>query len=262
MQSTDIPVRFPAIFGYAATSTYKLPVPTLASGLPSGVASLELGFPPSSFGVGATPPDGRYMNGILAQITQWCQWQAAGNFTPYNATFSTAIGGYPKYAILASTTLGVLWQSNAENNTTDPDGGSPANWNALIPAGVSVATDVEVTAGTNNTKFASPLALSTSLGSVDSQSLLFPGGRIHKSDAYLSTITAENTYAINFATAFPNVCRMAGAFPINATTNINRDSWIQITNWGPAGFVFQVQRSNGTGIDLNLDGITWIADGY
>ncbi len=84
------------------------------------------------------------------------QWQAAGNYVPYDATFSTAIGGYPMGAVLTSTTLGVFWQSTAENNTTDPDGGSPANWARVIPIKASAA---EVIAGTNDTDFITPKSL-------------------------------------------------------------------------------------------------------
>lgn len=132
MLSSDIPAKFTAAFANAATGTYKRAIP--ATSADPNAASLALGFPPNTFvdeGAGGSPPDGRDFNGLLAQDTAWAWWQAAGGAVLFDSAFSTAVGGYPKYAVLASTTLGRMWQSQVDNNTTNPDSGPSANWKAF-----------------------------------------------------------------------------------------------------------------------------------
>jgi len=73
-------------------------------------------------GSGGVPPFGQDFNGILNQITQWSQWEATGGLPKYDNAFSTAIGGYPAGALLASTTAGRIWINTTDNNTVDPDG--------------------------------------------------------------------------------------------------------------------------------------------
>jgi hypothetical protein len=74
-------------------------------------------------------------NGLLNQITAWSRWQAAAGLAAYDNTFSTAIGGYPSGATVLSASLpGRVWISTADNNTTNPDTGSAANWLALMLA--------------------------------------------------------------------------------------------------------------------------------
>lgn len=129
MLSSDIPAKFVQAFAKNATGTYKRAIPNTTGD--ANAASLNLGFPPNTFvdeGAGGKPPDGRDFNGLLNQDTAWAWWQAAGGAVLFDSAFSTAVGGYPKYAVLASTTLGRLWQSQVDNNTTNPDSGPSANW--------------------------------------------------------------------------------------------------------------------------------------
>ena len=263
MQLSDIPDSFKRIWASGASGTYKRAIPELASGLPTGQASLELGFPAACFtdiGAGGVPPDGRDFNGIYEAITAWCQWLSAGVPAQYNSAFSTAIGGYPKYTILASTTTGVLWQSTAENNTTDPDSGGAANWISVIPAGLTVAGGADYVAGTDNAKFLSSKAAADGANSVDTETLVFPGGRLYKSNVQYGTFTAENQYTITFATPFPNTCRVALPHAINGTGSIARDNWAQLISFNQSSFTFMIQRSN-AGSDNNMSGVAWTADG-
>lgn len=140
MNLADLPTRFNYAFAYSAAGSYIRTIPD-AHQVPTGSdapASLYDGFPPECFspiGSGGIPPNGKDFNGILNRITAWNRWQAAGGPATYNSSFSTAIGGYPKGAILKSTaTEGLLWMSVVDGNTTDPDGGSPANWKGFGPA--------------------------------------------------------------------------------------------------------------------------------
>ena len=139
MQSSNIPSKIPLPFAYAAGSSYKNTIPVASQiGITNGRASLADGFPPLNFtpiSAGGVPPFGGDMNGILNEMTSIQQWQQAGGFFTYDSAFSTAVGGYPKGAILQSTSLSGLWMSSAENNTSNPDTGG-AGWVSLIFEGL------------------------------------------------------------------------------------------------------------------------------
>lgn len=128
MQSSDIPSRkFPVPFANSAGAGYIRNIPVASQiGITNGAASLTDGFPPLNFlpvGSGGVPPFGQDFNGILAQITQWTQWQNAGGLVTYDATFSSDIGGYPRGAIVAGSSSGVVWLCIADDNTTNPNTG-------------------------------------------------------------------------------------------------------------------------------------------
>ena len=143
MQSSNIPSKIPLPFAYAAGSSYKNTIPVASQiGVVNGKASLTDGFPPLTFqalSAGGIPPFGADFNGILNEITAIQQWQNAGGFFPYDSTFSTAVGGYPKGAILQAAAFGGLWVSTAENNTTNPDTGG-AGWVSLAFEGSQAIT--------------------------------------------------------------------------------------------------------------------------
>ena len=131
MQLTDIPAKFNIPWASSAVAPYISTVPQAPSGVP-GRASLQQGFPSENFSpvaAGGVPPFGADFNGILNQITDWNQWQATGvAFPPYDATFQTAIAGYPKYAIVSSlVAFPLIYMSIVDNNLTNPDTGG-AGW--------------------------------------------------------------------------------------------------------------------------------------
>jgi hypothetical protein len=135
MQSTNIPSKIPLPFAYAASSGYINTIPTASQiGIINGRASLHDGFPPDTFtpiSAGGVPPFGGDFNGILNEITAIQQWQEAGGFFPFDPTFATTVGGYPKGAIIQSSTGVGFWISTAENNSNNPDSGG-AGW---VPTG-------------------------------------------------------------------------------------------------------------------------------
>ncbi len=135
MLLSNIPPKIPTPFAASAGGSYirTVPVPSQI-GVVAGAASFTDGFPPLTFvpaGSGGYPPDGRDMNYLLNLLSQWARWFAAGGIPQYDATFATAIGGYPNKAILAASAGGSLWQSTVDNNTTNPDTGG-ANWQAFL----------------------------------------------------------------------------------------------------------------------------------
>jgi len=134
MLVSSIPLRFPMPFAASAGGSYIRVIPSASQiGITPGAASLTDGFPPLNFtpvSGGGVPPFGQDFNGILNWTSAWNQWQAAGSPVVYDATFSTAIGGYPKGALLNAVTGVGFWSSTVDNNTTDPDAGG-ANWQQI-----------------------------------------------------------------------------------------------------------------------------------
>lgn len=139
MQLSQIPTQVPLPF--AANGT-KNAIPEASQiGVTPGAASLNDGFPPLTFtplAAGGVPPSGADFNGILNLLSQNTQWQNAGGFFPYSASFSTAIGGYPKTALLAKASGLGFWLNLVDNNTTDPDTGG-AGWIAFDPWAIQAA---------------------------------------------------------------------------------------------------------------------------
>lgn len=127
MKSSNIPSKIPLPFAYAAGSGYINEIPTSSQiGIVNGRASLYDGFPPDTFtpiSSGGVPPFGGDFNGILNEITSIQQWQEAGGSFPFDATFADAVGGYPKGAVLQSTSFAGYWISTIENNSNNPDTG-------------------------------------------------------------------------------------------------------------------------------------------
>lgn len=136
MQLSSLPARIAAIFAASAAPTSKNTIPLTQAGIAQpGQASFDIGFPavtmqPASSG--GINPYGQDFNGLGNVVTAVQQWQSAGGFFPFDATFSAAVGGYPKGAILLRADGTGLWQNRADNNTVNPDTVG-TNWIALAP---------------------------------------------------------------------------------------------------------------------------------
>jgi hypothetical protein len=152
VQDSQVPTRLPAVWANGAVAPYILSggIPTASQqSVLSGAASLYDGFPPACFvpiATGGAGPFGRDFNTILNQITGGVQWQQAGGPLPHDATFSTAVGGYPLGALIPSDSApGQFWYSTVDNNTSDPDTGG-ANWKsyAMLLGGTGNAQIIQV----------------------------------------------------------------------------------------------------------------------
>ncbi len=138
----------------AANPTYiNLPIPVPSqTGTTVNAASFTDGFPPSTMTPevsGGLPFFGQDMNGILWMVSAYCANFAAGAFSKYNVTLSTAISGYPVGAVLSNAVGNAQWINTTDGNTTNPDTGG-AGWIPIDGTGsvtVSVTTtDVTLTA--------------------------------------------------------------------------------------------------------------------
>lgn len=132
MLSSQTPTKFQIPFANGAGAGFIRPIPQSSQiGITTGAASLVDGFPPVCFqpvGAGGTPPSGQDFNGVLNLLSAWSRWTAAGGPMYYDATFAAAVSGYPKGAVLQSTTTtGNFWISTVDGNTSNPDTGG-ANW--------------------------------------------------------------------------------------------------------------------------------------
>jgi microcystin-dependent protein len=151
MDTSQIPVKMPTPFADQAGGAYKRVVPIPSQiGVQDGAASFQTGFPPDCFlptGAGGVPPFGQDFNGLMNATTAWLRWVQAGAPIVFDAGFASAIGGYPKGAILAgtgSTPFGYYWISAVDNNSADPDAGG-ANWYPFSPIGGATTGDVKFT---------------------------------------------------------------------------------------------------------------------
>lgn len=123
-------------------------------GVNDGAASWTDGFPPRTMlpippGI---PPDGLDVNGALYDISSHTVWTQAGGRYYWNSAVAAA-GGYPLYALLASTgSPTLLWLNLSAGNATDPDGGSAANWQGVQLGGTAsgILTPSALGAGDTN----------------------------------------------------------------------------------------------------------------
>lgn len=134
----QIPTKMGVAFGASAGPSYIRTIPVGSQiGIQNCAASFTDGFPPLTFtpsASGGCPPFGQDFNGLLNVISLWEQWASAGGPMPYDAAFQTAIGGYPRDALIQSNILhGRVWYSTADNNLTNPDDqtGAAVNWVAM-----------------------------------------------------------------------------------------------------------------------------------
>jgi hypothetical protein len=209
MRRSDMPTKFPIPFADNAGAGYINVIPEASQiGTNPGYASLETGFVPDNFipvQSGGIPPRGQDMNGILLQTTQWSQWQNAGGPVTFDGAFATAIGGYPKGAILASTLIeGLFWISQLDNNPTNPDDDS-TYW---ISVGSTVFTRIvtasgvfPISHGDGSIGLARTAALSTSSAVLPPDAAI---GQVYSIDdlegnffAYNVTISAPGGMTIN-----------------------------------------------------------------
>ena len=112
-----------------ATSGLKNTIPETANPV-TGNAGYDQGFPAINMTpkeVGGIPPFGQDFNGILYSVTEILRYMQAGGTPTYSASLSTAIGGYPKGAMLIGSDGVSTYRNLVDSNTTNPESGG-TNW--------------------------------------------------------------------------------------------------------------------------------------
>lgn len=120
MNRTDAPTKQAKPFGVNGQREPLLP--TTPSG--DNTASYEQGFPPITMilkSAGGLPPKGQDMNQILFELSSLNRWGSTGALNSYDASFSTAIGGYPKGSVLLSDDGNNIYVNTIDSNQTNPN---------------------------------------------------------------------------------------------------------------------------------------------
>ena len=250
MQDSDRPYKFATIWGASATSGYLTAViPPTATG---ASASQVLGFPPITSvdpGAGGIPPDIADFNGVLQYLSAWDRWAQAGGPIYFDGSFSTAIGGYPKGAVLAqAATLGQFWISTVENNTSNPDVGG-ANWDTLLPFAAVNGDATKVFNVANATTATEAVALGQFLANASTTgSLTLPNGWMFKwvKGAPDPADNSEPTQTLAWDAPFSNAVFFGGVSTEIASATILCDMWYQFYSLSTAGVSVQRQHSGGS----------------
>jgi hypothetical protein len=223
-----------------------IPVPSQI-GIQNCRASLTDGFPPLTFtppGAGGCPPFGADWNGIIKQITQWSQWQAAGGPVFFDGTFATNAGGYPNGAkLMSAVTPGTVWMSTIDNNTTNPDTAAAANWvqdPGQIPIGTPVASlSTTIQSGyvsANGMTIGSASSNATSRANADTQFLfnyIWNNCNNTQCPIYTSTGSASTRGATPWADFAAN--KAIATFNLNGTGLMTADSQSGTTSTNLSG---------------------------
>lgn len=203
MQASNAPSKSPVPF---AESGSKNTIPVASQiGVTPGLASFTDGFPPltmTPLAAGGIPPRGQDFNGILNFLSNAVRWVQAGGRYPYDSAFSTAVGGYPKGAVLAAASGNGSWLNVADNNTTNPDT-SGANWVSL---GAGIATTAQAQGLTDDLALLTPLKLADAFKGANQLLATagyqkFPGGLIVQWGA---VDTTSSGVSVVWPVAFPN----------------------------------------------------------
>lgn len=147
MQASNAPSKSAVPFAESGT---KNTIPEASQiGVTPGLASFTDGFPPltmTPLAAGGVPPYGADFNGILNFLSAAVRWKQAGGSYVYDSAFATAVGGYPKGAVLLKSDLSGFWINGTDSNATNPDTGG-AGWSDPM-AGRLLNVRVFNTAGT------------------------------------------------------------------------------------------------------------------
>lgn len=148
MNSSDAPSRITKAFGVNGLKN-TIPVDSSTTTDNNGVATFDKGFPPVTMqplSAGGIPPSGKDMNGVLYSTTIQQQWQNAGMTYPFSQSFSDAVSGYPKGAIVPSSVYTGQWLNLNEANGTSPESPTGAN-TGWVPINNYGVTQITMTSG-------------------------------------------------------------------------------------------------------------------
>ncbi|EPS1205367.1 hypothetical protein [Serratia marcescens] len=135
MKLTDKPRQIVVPFASGTADKNTIPNNATQETKEKGKAAYDSGFPPltmTAIAAGGIPPHGKDFNGLLNDITVAIRFSQAGGQYTFDSAFTSAIGGYPRGAMVLSSDGSKIWWNTVDSNTTDPDGASAAGWKNLL----------------------------------------------------------------------------------------------------------------------------------
>ncbi|WP_149572520.1 hypothetical protein [Serratia nevei] len=135
MKLTDKPRQIAVPFASGTADKNTIPNNATQETKEKGNAAYDSGFPPltmAAIAAGGIPPHGKDFNGLLNDITAAIRFSQAGGKYTFDSAFTSAIGGYPRGAMVLSSDGSKIWWNTVDSNTTDPDGASAAGWKNLL----------------------------------------------------------------------------------------------------------------------------------
>ncbi len=135
MKLTDKPRQIAVPFASGTADKNTIPNNATQETKEKGNAAYDSGFPPltmTAIAAGGIPPHGKDFNGLLNDITAAIRFSQAGGQYTFDSAFATAIGGYPRGAMVVSSDGSKIWWNTADSNATDPDGTSAVGWKNLL----------------------------------------------------------------------------------------------------------------------------------
>ncbi|CAH0178592.1 hypothetical protein SRABI106_01048 [Rahnella aquatilis] len=132
MNSSDLPSRITKAFSINGDKN-SIPTDSSSTTDSSGAATFDKGFPPVTMialTAGGIPPSGKDFNGIFYSVSLQQQWQNAGMSYPFSSDFATAVSGYPKGAMIPSSTFTGQWLNLNDSNIIAPESsiGASTGW--------------------------------------------------------------------------------------------------------------------------------------
>ncbi|WP_413534361.1 hypothetical protein [Rahnella inusitata] len=224
MNTTGLPKKQPVPFG--ANGQREDLLPTTPAG--DNTASYDAGFPPVTMilkAAGGLPPKGQDMNQILFELSAIARWMNAGASYPFDATFASAVGGYPKGAVLPNSTSTGYWMNQTENNSSTPETSATVNtgWVPVDQYGVTAITGLAAASVTLTTLQAAKSRITLAGTLTANINLIFP--------AWVNTWVVINNCTGTFSVTCKTPSGTGVTIPNGLTavingdgTNINQDS--------------------------------------
>lgn len=201
-------------------------------GVTPGAASLNDGFPPATMtapGAGGVPPFGVDFNGILYIISAQVAALAAGQAPVFDATLSTAMGGYAAGAIVQSQAIaGTRFTNLVAGNTNDPDITS-TGWRSSRPVHATSAPS----AGTHADNALAGLSdyildVDTTAGAITLNGFV---AQVDGQKVVLSNVGANPLAIGALAGTAANQVRMSSAITLLQNDSITIQYCLSITKW-------------------------------